>query len=79
MKISTNSFVSRVVLTALLLLTSTSLMAQMQVRGVVKDEAGEPLIGATVVVEGTLVGVSTDYLGNYHLSIPEDVKNPKPA
>ena len=77
MKISTNSFVSRVVLTALLLLTSTSLMAQMQVRGVVKDEAGEPLIGATVVVEGTLVGVSTDYLGNYHLSIPKDVQNPK--
>lgn len=77
MKISTNSFVSRVVLTALLLLTSTSLMAQMQVRGVVKDEAGEPVIGATVIVEGTSVGISTDYLGNYHLSIPQDVKNPK--
>ncbi len=77
MKISTNSFVSRVVLTALLLLTSTSLMAQTQVRGVVKDEAGEPLVGATVIVLGTSVGISTDYLGNYHLFIPEDVKNPE--
>lgn len=77
MKISTNSFVSRVVLTALLLLTSTSLMAQMQVRGVVKDEAGEPLVGATVIVLGTMVGTATDYLGNYHLFIPEDVKKPE--
>ena len=77
MKISTNSFVNRLVLTALMLFTTTSLMAQLQVRGVVKDEAGEPVIGATVVVVGTTVGISTDYLGNYHLTIPKDVKNPK--
>lgn len=77
MKHFTKSLVSRSVLLALMLLTATSLMAQTQVRGVVKDEAGEPVIGATVVVEGTTIGNSTDYLGNYHLTIPKDVKNPK--
>ncbi len=62
---------------SLMLLTATSLMAQMHVRGVVKDEAGDPVIGATVVVDGTTIGNSTDYLGSYHLTIPADVKNPK--
>lgn len=77
MKLFTQSFVSRSVLLALMLLATTSLMAQSYVRGVVKDEAGEPVIGATVVVDGTTVGTSTDYLGNWHLNIPKDVKNPK--
>lgn len=62
---------------SLMLLTATSLMAQTHVRGVVKDEAGDPVIGATVVVDGTTVGNSTDYLGNYTLTIPKNVKNPK--
>lgn len=62
---------------SLMLLTATSLMAQMHVRGVVKDEAGDPVIGATVVVDGTTIGNSTDYLGSYHLTIPADVNNPK--
>ena len=77
MKLSTKSFVNRLALLALMLFTTTSLMAQTQVRGTVKDEAGDPVIGATVVVEGTSVGNSTDYLGNYHLTIPAGVKNPK--
>lgn len=77
MKIFTKSFVSRSVLLALMLLTSTSLMAQVNVRGVVTDDAGDPVIGATVVVEGTSVGTTTDYLGNYHITVPKNVKNPK--
>lgn len=77
MKLFTQSFVSRSVLLVLMLFATTSLMAQSYVRGVVKDEAGEPVIGATVVVDGTTVGTSTDYLGNWHLNIPKDVKNPK--
>ncbi len=76
MKLFTQSFVSRSVLLALMLFATSSLMAQSYVRGVVKDEAGEPVIGATVVVQGTTVGTSTDYLGNWHLNIPKDVKNP---
>ena len=77
MKLFSQSFVNRAVLLALMLFTSTSLMAQLQIRGVVKDEAGDPVIGASVIVEGTTLGISTDYLGNYHLTIPGDVKNPK--
>ena len=77
MKFFTKSFVSRLTMLSLMLLTATSLMAQMHVRGVVKDEAGDPVIGATVVVDGTTIGNSTDYLGSYHLTIPADVKNPK--
>lgn len=76
MKLFTKSFVERVVLLALMLFATTSLMAQTQVRGVVKDEAGEPVIGATVVLEGTTTGISTDYLGNYHLTIPGNVTKP---
>ncbi len=77
MKIFTKSFVSRLVMLSLMLLTTTSLMSQTRVRGTVKDEAGEPVIGATVVVDGTIVGNSTDYMGVYTLTIPADVKNPK--
>ena len=33
--------------------------------GVVKDAAGEPIIGAAVVVRGTTNGVVTDFVGNF--------------
>ncbi len=36
--------------------------------GVVKDAAGEPIIGAAVVVKGTTNGVVTDFDGNFSLS-----------
>ncbi len=48
-----------------LLLTSASVWAQSQVSGVVADGAGAPLIGASVVEEGTTNGVSTDAQGRY--------------
>lgn len=37
------------------------------IKGVVVDETGEPLIGATVQVEGTSTGVSTDIDGNFQI------------
>lgn len=40
-----------------------------QVSGVVVDEQGEPLIGATILVEGTTQGTSTDFDGNYTLNV----------
>lgn len=46
------------------------LMAQTQVRGTVVDEAGEPVIGATVQIKGTSQGTVTDYDGNFNLSAP---------
>ncbi|MBO6083198.1 MAG: TonB-dependent receptor [Bacteroidales bacterium] len=38
-----------------------------QVRGTVTDEAGEPVIGAGVLVQGTTVGTTTDVDGTYIL------------
>ena len=39
-------------------------MAQ-TVRGTVSDEAGEPVIGASVQVQGTKTGAVTDFDGNF--------------
>lgn len=41
------------------------------VSGIVKDESGEPVIGANVVVKGTTNGTVTDMNGRYSLSVPE--------
>ncbi len=38
------------------------------VKGSVKDSAGEPVIGAGVIVKGTTQGVSTDLDGNYSIN-----------
>lgn len=46
------------------------LTAQTQVRGTVVDEAGEPVIGATVQLKGTSQGTVTDIDGNFSLSAP---------
>lgn len=43
-------------------------MAQITVTGNVKDEAGEPIIGANVLVKGTTNGTITDFDGNYTVS-----------
>ncbi|WP_099463796.1 SusC/RagA family TonB-linked outer membrane protein [Parabacteroides provencensis] len=42
---------------------------QKQLRGSVKDEAGEPLMGASVAVKGTTNGTMTDMDGNFSLSV----------
>lgn len=39
--------------------------------GIVKDEMGEPVIGANVVVKGTTNGTVTDMNGQYNLTVPE--------
>ena len=46
------------------------LTAQTQVRGTVVDEAGEPVIGATIQIKGTTQGTVTDIDGNFTLSAP---------
>lgn len=45
------------------------IIAQTQVRGVVVDETGEPVIGATVQVKGSSQGTVTDMDGNFNLSV----------
>ena len=46
--------------------------AQVRVQGTVVDEAGEPIIGATVVVKGTSQGTVTDVDGSFTLTAPAD-------
>ena len=55
-------------LTALLFL-SQSAWAQFKVSGKISDEAGEALVGVSVVVKGTTNGTITDIDGNYSLQI----------
>lgn len=45
--------------------------AQTQASGVVLDEAGEPVISASVVVKGTTVGTVTDLDGKFSISVPQ--------
>ena len=57
-----------VILTLLLALVVQISFAQNQnVSGTVSDENGLPLPGATVVIEGTTTGVSTDFDGKYSI------------
>ena len=42
------------------------------VKGTVVDETGMPLLGATVIVEGTANGVTTDFDGNFLINVKKD-------
>jgi TonB-linked SusC/RagA family outer membrane protein len=41
------------------------------ISGIVTDENGEPLPGATITVQGTTTGTVTDMDGNYSISVPD--------
>ena len=56
-------------LLVLLLLVSGFTFAQQTISGLVTDEAGVPLPGATVVVDQTNDGATTDFDGNYSISV----------
>lgn len=59
-------------LAGLLLCCISWSFAQRSIRGVVTDAGnGEPLIGASVLVKGTLSGTVTDFDGSYQLNLPE--------
>ena len=51
----------------LLCLFPMGALAQSLVKGTVNDEAGEPIIGATVKVQGTNTGAITDFNGNFQI------------
>ena len=48
--------------------------AQQRVTGKVTDAAGQPVIGANVLVEGTMIGTTTGVDGSYQLEVPADGK-----
>ncbi|MCB0609801.1 MAG: TonB-dependent receptor plug domain-containing protein, partial [Lewinella sp.] len=53
-----------------LLLSAGAAMAQQRVSGVIKDDAGEPLIGVNILVQGTGLGTVTDADGAFQLEVP---------
>ena len=53
------------------LLSAQVAMAQKAVTGVVSDSDGIPLPGATVLVQGTTTGVTTDFDGNFSINVSE--------
>ncbi|MDE7346368.1 MAG: TonB-dependent receptor [Muribaculaceae bacterium] len=62
------SFLRKTFLTLIAMLLAIPAFAQnIDVSGTVLDDQGEPLIGVTVMVEGTSNGTATDFDGNYDL------------
>lgn len=53
---------------------SQSVQQTKTVTGQVVDETGEPVIGASVVVEGTTNGTITDFDGKFALQVPSGKK-----
>jgi len=47
-------------------------MSANSVRGKVMENNGEPLVGVSVIVEGTTIGTVTDMEGNYSITIPHN-------
>ena len=48
--------------------------AQQLVTGKVTDAAGAPVIGANVLVEGTMIGTTTGVDGSYQINVPKEGK-----
>ena len=62
-----------VLLSMIGLLMAVSAIAQTgqtNVKGTVRDVKGEPIIGATILLQGTTVGTATDMDGNFSLQAP---------
>ncbi len=53
---------------------SSAVIGQRTITGTVKDAKGEPLIGATVLVENTTTGAVTDLDGAFSLTVQNDAK-----
>lgn len=61
-------FAPRLLALSALMMSATALSAQNRLTGTVVDESGEPVIGASVLVQGTSTGSVTDLDG--HFTIP---------
>ena len=64
------NFIYSLCLSLLALFASVSAWAQQTVQGTVVDEAGQPVIGASVIVKGTTIGTTTGVDGKFQLAVP---------
>ena len=62
----------RLMFLALVAICTSGAFAQKQVSGTVVDAAGEPIIGASVIVKGTSTGTVTDFNGSFTLQNVSD-------
>lgn len=71
-----NTFSMKVLLSVFLLqFVVTSLFAQVKtISGVVKDQSGETIIAASIIVKGTTAGTVTDFNGAFKLEVPANAK-----
>ena len=67
-----SAFARKLTLVVAFLGISAFAFAQSKVTGTVKDSAGEPIIGASVIVDGTTTGTTTAADGTYSLNVPKD-------
>ncbi|WP_419212061.1 SusC/RagA family TonB-linked outer membrane protein [Maribacter sp. X9] len=58
-------------LLVLFLTTVSYSFAQKKVTGIVNDTSNVPLAGVTVMIEGTTTGTTTDFDGNYSITVEE--------
>ena len=61
----------KLLLSALFVCTMVLADAAVTVKGVVLDGAGEPIIGANVLVKGSTTGTITDFDGNWQLEVAD--------
>ena len=71
MKLNVSMF--RTMMFSALLLIGLAAEARV-ISGTVKDQTGETIISASVVVQGTSIGTVTDFDGNYSIEVPDDAK-----
>ena len=70
-KKSTKAFLMTVLSGVLMVLSvSAQTGTTINVRGTVTDTGGEPIIGASILLQGTTSGVVTDYDGNFSIQAP---------
>ena len=62
----------KIYLFVLLLFAMGTIYAQTGFTGIVVDEIGNPVIGASILVKGTTHGTVTDVDGNFFLTAPDD-------
>lgn len=59
---------------AVLIFAASAFAQKSQISGTVTEKDGTPVIGATVMIDGTLTGTQTDSDGKYALTIPDGAK-----
>lgn len=57
---------------ALVLLSGTMIAQNIRVSGKVVDKAGLPLMGVSVMVDGTRTGAATELDGSYSINVPSN-------